>query len=77
MVDRNLGKLTHQDLGQMQMYVNYFDRQRKTRSAGRNHISQRRQYPCAGMPALATGQGDVATETCGVGGASISLNRLR
>jgi hypothetical protein len=21
-----IGKLTHQDLGQMQMYVNYFDR---------------------------------------------------
>ena len=25
-----LGKLTHQDLGQMQMYVNYFDRHVKT-----------------------------------------------
>jgi hypothetical protein len=26
LVDLELGKLTHQDLGQMQMYVNYFDR---------------------------------------------------
>ena len=26
LVDIKLGKLTHQDLGQMQMYVNYFDR---------------------------------------------------
>jgi hypothetical protein len=26
LVDLKLDKLTHQDLGQMQMYVNYFDR---------------------------------------------------
>lgn len=26
LIDLELGKLTHQDLGQMQMYVNYFDR---------------------------------------------------
>jgi len=26
LMDLKLGKLTHQDLGQMQMYVNYFDR---------------------------------------------------
>jgi predicted nuclease of restriction endonuclease-like (RecB) superfamily len=26
LIDLKLGKLTHQDLGQMQMYVNYFDR---------------------------------------------------
>lgn len=25
-IDLKIGKLTHQDLGQMQMYVNYFDR---------------------------------------------------
>jgi len=25
-VDLKIGKLTHQDLGQMQMYVNYYDR---------------------------------------------------
>ncbi len=25
LVDLKMGKLTHQDLGQMQMYVNYFD----------------------------------------------------
>ena len=26
LLDLKLGKLTHQDLGQMQMYVNYYDR---------------------------------------------------
>jgi hypothetical protein len=26
LIDLKMGKLTHQDLGQMQMYVNYFDR---------------------------------------------------
>ena len=26
MIDLKIGKLTHQDLGQMQMYVNYYDR---------------------------------------------------
>jgi len=31
-VDLKLDKLTHQDLGQMQMYVNYFDRFVKTPS---------------------------------------------
>jgi predicted nuclease of restriction endonuclease-like (RecB) superfamily len=30
LVDLKLGKLTHQDLGQMQMYVNYFDRTQRT-----------------------------------------------
>jgi predicted nuclease of restriction endonuclease-like (RecB) superfamily len=30
LIDLKLGNLTHQDLGQMQMYVNYFDRQIKT-----------------------------------------------
>lgn len=30
LVDLKIGKLTHQDLGQMQMYVNYFDRYVKT-----------------------------------------------
>lgn len=29
-VDLKIGKITHQDLGQMQMYVNYFDRNVKT-----------------------------------------------
>jgi predicted nuclease of restriction endonuclease-like (RecB) superfamily len=29
LIDLKLGKLTHQDLGQMQMYVNYFDLQRE------------------------------------------------
>lgn len=31
-VDLKIGKLTHQDLGQMQMYVNYFDRFVKTKT---------------------------------------------
>ncbi len=30
LIDLKIGKLTHQDLGQMQMYVNYFDRHVKT-----------------------------------------------
>ena len=30
LIDLKLGKLSHQDLGQMQMYVNYFDRYVKT-----------------------------------------------
>ncbi len=29
LIDLKLGKLTHQDLGQMQMYVNYFDRHQR------------------------------------------------
>lgn len=32
LVDLKIGKLTHQDLGQMQMYVNYFDRFVKTKT---------------------------------------------
>jgi hypothetical protein len=32
LIDLKIGKLTHQDLGQMQMYVNYFDRHVKTES---------------------------------------------
>ncbi len=30
-IDLKIGKLTHQDLGQLQMYVNYFDRRVKTK----------------------------------------------
>lgn len=30
LIDLKIGKITHQDLGQMQMYVNYFDRYVKT-----------------------------------------------
>jgi hypothetical protein len=29
-IDLKIGRLTHQDLGQMQMYVNYYDRFIKT-----------------------------------------------
>jgi predicted nuclease of restriction endonuclease-like (RecB) superfamily len=31
LIDLKIGKITHQDLGQMQMYVNYFDRMVKTK----------------------------------------------
>lgn len=34
LIDLKIGKLTHQDLGQMQMYVNYFDRTVKTPTEG-------------------------------------------
>ncbi len=30
LIDLKVGKQTHQDLGQLQLYVNYFDRQRRT-----------------------------------------------
>jgi len=32
LIDLKLGKLTHQDLGQMQMYVNYFDQYKRDES---------------------------------------------
>jgi len=35
LIDLKIGKLTHQDLGQMQMYVNYFDR--FVRTEAENH----------------------------------------
>lgn len=34
LIDLKIGKITHQDLGQMQMYVNYFDRYVKTKKEG-------------------------------------------
>ncbi|MNL67150.1 hypothetical protein D3C87_1917100 [compost metagenome] len=34
LVDLKIGKLTHQDLGQMQMYVNYYDRHIKLPEEG-------------------------------------------
>jgi predicted nuclease of restriction endonuclease-like (RecB) superfamily len=34
LIDLKIGKITHQDLGQMQMYVNYFDRHVKTKGEG-------------------------------------------
>lgn len=30
LIDLKVGKLTHQDLGQLQLYVNYYDRDRRT-----------------------------------------------
>lgn len=30
MIDLKIGELTHQDLGQMKMYVNYYERYEKT-----------------------------------------------
>ncbi|MBI3298292.1 MAG: DUF1016 domain-containing protein [Elusimicrobia bacterium] len=34
LVDLKVGKLTHQDLGQMQLYVNYYDSERRTKGDG-------------------------------------------
>jgi predicted nuclease of restriction endonuclease-like (RecB) superfamily len=31
LIDLKVGKLTHQDLGQLQLYVNYYDRERRTK----------------------------------------------
>ena len=36
LIDLKLGKLTHQDIGQMQMYVNYFDRHQREEYEGTN-----------------------------------------
>ncbi|MEN0067218.1 MAG: PDDEXK nuclease domain-containing protein, partial [Myxococcota bacterium] len=34
LIDLKIGRITHQDLGQMQMYVNYYDRHVKTPEEG-------------------------------------------
>lgn len=34
LIDLKAGKLTHQDLGQLQLYVNYFDHERRTAGDG-------------------------------------------
>lgn len=39
LIDLKIGKLTHQDLGQMQMYVNYFDR----------YVKQENETPTIGI----------------------------
>lgn len=39
LIDLKIGKLTHQDLGQMQMYVNYFDR----------HVKKTDELPTIGI----------------------------
>jgi predicted nuclease of restriction endonuclease-like (RecB) superfamily len=39
LIDLKIGKLTHQDLGQMQMYVNYFDR----------HVKLPDEHPTVGI----------------------------
>ena len=68
LIDLKIGRLTHQDLGQMQMYVNYFDRYVKTPdehptvgmilckqkrdSPGRTDSPQRCQYPCQPVSAV-------------------------
>lgn len=38
LIDLKIDKLTHQDLGQMQMYVNYYDRYVKQESGTRSEI---------------------------------------
>jgi YhcG PDDEXK nuclease domain len=35
LIDLKIGKLRHQDLGQMQMYVNYFDREVRSKDEER------------------------------------------
>jgi len=39
LIDLKIGRLTHQDLGQMQMYVNYFDR----------YVKIKEEYPTIGI----------------------------
>jgi len=39
LIDLKIGKLTHQDMGQMQMYVNYFDR----------YVKQEKENPTVGI----------------------------
>jgi len=39
LLDLKIGKLTHQDIGQMQMYVNYFDR----------HVKRADEHPTVGI----------------------------
>ena len=79
LIDLKIGKLTHQDLGQMQMYVNYFDRdvklagenptvgivlcKQKKQGPGRNHPAERRQHPRPRVPALPARQGGIEAET--------------
>jgi len=68
LLDLKIGKIAHQDLGQMQMYVNYFRPLRENRrrefhhrhpalqaeeqGAGGNHPSQGRQHPRPRVSAL-------------------------
>ncbi len=82
LLDLKIGKIAHQDLGQMQMYVNYFDRFVKTgrgefhhrhralqaeeQGAGGNHPAQGRQHPRAGVSALPAQQRRVAAKAPGV-----------
>ena len=39
LLDLKIGELTHQDLGQMQMYVNYYDR----------HVKLEEEHPTVGI----------------------------
>ena len=77
-IDLKLGKLSHQDLGQMQMYVNYFDRfvkmpdenptigillcKKKKDAIVELTLPKRRQHPRPGIPALPSLQGSAAAE---------------
>jgi predicted nuclease of restriction endonuclease-like (RecB) superfamily len=80
LVDLKLGRLTHQDLGQMQMYVNYFDRsmrikgekptdplQAAEQGSGGNHAPQGCEHPRARIPALLARKAGVAAEITGMG----------
>ena len=80
LIDLKTGKLTHQDLGQMQMYVNYFDRHVRTddelptigilplrpeeRRRCRDDAPRRRQHLRVEVPVVPA----VAERACGSGG---------
>jgi predicted nuclease of restriction endonuclease-like (RecB) superfamily len=67
LVDLKVGKLTHQDLGQMQLYVNYFDRERRTEGDG----------PTIGL-ILCTDKNDaVVRYTLGEGAGNIFASRYK
>ena len=83
LIDLKLGKLTHQDLGQMQMYVNYFrspgetaqrsvhhrnrSLQAEEQGPGADNASQGLQHSRPRVPALPAEQGGTAAETGGMG----------
>jgi predicted nuclease of restriction endonuclease-like (RecB) superfamily len=53
LIDLKIGKLTHQDLGQMQMYVNYYDR----------HVKTQDEHPTVGIILCKMKQGAIVELT--------------
>ena len=67
LVDLKVGKLTHQDMGQMQLYVNYFNRERRAEGDG----------PTIGL-ILCTDKNDaVVRYTLGEGAGNIFASRYK